>query len=97
MSVSCARIGAGSDYETAVIGWVRRGDRSGAPAYIRLVTPDGEFASEVRCTPEGYFLLPIIPGRWKVVCLAPRGSRLEQALTIGRGDQYEVDFWLEAA
>jgi hypothetical protein len=97
MAVSCARIGTGSAAETAVAGWVRRGDNSGAPAYIRLVKPDGEFASEIRCTPDGHFLLPVIPGTWRLVCIAPRAGRLEQPLTIFRGDQYEVDFQLEAA
>ena len=94
MSVSCAQV---SDHtaETAVIGSVRLGDGPATRAFIRLSKPDGEFMSEVECGPSGTFHMSVPPGQWRLVCLAPR-QRLEQALTLARGDQYRVDFKLAA-
>ena len=94
MSVSCARVGVGTADETTILGTVRRGNVPAQRAYIRVTYANGDFASEVRCTPSGDFHLALLPGRWSLVCLAPR-ARLEQPLSIARGDQYEVNFQLE--
>ena len=97
MAVSCARISSGSPSETAISGVVRRGGEPAARAYVRLSKPDGEFASEVWCGPSGSFYLPVPPGDWDVVCLAPHAARLEQHLTVARGDRFAVKFQLEVA
>lgn len=97
MAVSCAWIATGSPAETAITGSVLRGGEPATRAYIRLVTPGGEFTSEIWCGPSGGFYLPALPGDWELVCLAPRASRLQQRLTLARGDQVEVNFRLDAA
>ena len=97
MAVSCARISSGAPSEAAIIGTVRRGAEPAARAYVRLVKPDGEFASEVWCGPTGSFYIPVPPGDWDLVCLAPHTPRLQQHLTVVRGDQFAVKFQLEAA
>ena len=97
MVVSCAKIGTGSPSETAIVGDVRRNGEPAGRAYVRLVKPDGEFASEVACGPTGHFYMPVPPGDWDLVCLAPHAPRLAQHLTVFRGDQFEVTFQLEAA
>jgi len=97
MVVSCARIASGSPSGTAITGTVRRSGQPAARAYVRLIKPDGEFATEVWCGPTGSFYLPVPPGAWDLVCLAPHAPRLQQRLTLERGDRFEVTFRLEAA
>ncbi|MEA2647221.1 MAG: hypothetical protein QOE92_2304 [Chloroflexota bacterium] len=94
MAVSCAKV---TDHaaETAVIGSVRRGPDPAPRAFIRLSKPDGEFMSEVECGPTGTFHMSVPPGDWRLICLVPR-NRLEQELSLTRGDQYRVDFLLVA-
>jgi hypothetical protein len=96
MAVSCAQLSHGSSPETAILGHVRRSGDPAARAYVRVNHLDGEFLTEAWCGPTGTFHLSVPPGEWDVVCLAP-GSRLQQRLYLERGDQYEVDFSLEAA
>jgi hypothetical protein len=64
-------------------------------AFIRLNKPDGEFMSEVECGPTGTFHMSVPPGEWRLICMVPK-QRLEQELTLHRGDQYRVDFLLAA-
>ncbi|HEV3230891.1 MAG TPA: DUF1416 domain-containing protein [Candidatus Dormibacteraeota bacterium] len=94
MAISCAPLRGGPPTETAIVGWVHAGEEPAQRAYVRLLKPDGEFASEVRCDPTGAFRLAAMPGRWEVVCLAPHGVRLAQPLTLARGDHFEVTFRL---
>jgi hypothetical protein len=97
VTVSCAQVASGSAPETGVSGSVWRGDQPARLAYIRLSRPDGEYMLEIRISPAGRFHIPVPPGEWSLVCLAPRAARLEQPLKLARGDVFEVQFRLDDA
>jgi hypothetical protein len=96
VSVCYSRVATGSKAETAVLGHVWKDRLPANRAYVRVAKPDGEYVSEVACGPTGTFYIPVLPGDWKIICFAPR-NQLQQELAVTRGDQYDIEFVLDAA
>ena len=97
MSARCSLVAVGAPSETAVLGHVWRGTEPADRTYVRVSRPDGEYVSEVRCGPAGTFYIPVLPGAWRVTCLAPRGRLVTQDLTVSRGEQYDIEFRVDDA
>ncbi|MDQ6747093.1 MAG: DUF1416 domain-containing protein [Candidatus Dormibacteraeota bacterium] len=94
MSSSC--VDAPADYvgESAILGQVRKGERPVEGAYVRLTGSQDEFVAEIRTPESGEFRFWVVPGEWRVSCVAPAADRLEQGVVIEQGHSAQVDFEL---
>lgn len=77
--------------EALILGVVRREQDPVAGAYVRLVSPAGDFVGEVQSDSRGRFTLYAGPGDWTLTCLAPGGARAEQRLTLRALSEVRVD------
>jgi hypothetical protein len=94
MSSSC--VDAPEDYvgESAIRGDVVKGDQPVEGAYVRLTGSQDEFVAEIRTPENGEFRFWVVPGEWRVSCIAPAAERLEQAVSIEQGHSARVHFEL---
>ncbi|MFN2465579.1 MAG: DUF1416 domain-containing protein [Candidatus Dormibacteria bacterium] len=94
MSSSC--VDAPEDYvgESAIRGDVLKGEQPVEGAYVRLTGSQDEFVAEIRTPANGDFRFWVVPGEWRVSCLAPGVERLEQVVTIEKGHSARVRFEL---
>jgi len=58
----------------------------GALAFVQLRDSGGDFVGEVRADDDGHFTFYVVPGHWRVICLAPGGRRAEREVDLGSGD-----------
>lgn len=57
----------------------------GAPregAYLRVNGPSGDFVTECRTGPEGYFGFNLPAGEWTLIALAPGGKRISRKIEL---------------
>jgi hypothetical protein len=97
MSSDC--VDAPEDYvgETGILGTVLRGPDPVEGAYVRLLGTGDEFVAELPSKGDGSFRFYVAPGDWTVVCLAPGADRLEQAVSLEKGQVKQVTFRLTEA
>jgi len=75
-------------------GTVTRGAGPADGAYVQLRNQHGDFQAEVRTGEDGRFTLYPVPGTWRLVSFAPRTTRVERDVEVGR-DDVVVDLTLE--
>lgn len=78
--------------ETAIRGRVLHLHQPVAGAYVTLLGAAGEFVGEVRSDDLGHFQLYAIPGEWTLTCLVPGAARQTRPVTLGLGEEKEVEF-----
>ena len=94
MSSSCVDAPPDHTGETGIQGRVLRADQPVEGAYVRLTGSGDEFVAELPSKADGSFRFYVAPGTWTLVCLAPNDVRLEQPVSLEKGDQKEVTFQL---
>ncbi|HEY8739217.1 MAG TPA: DUF1416 domain-containing protein [Candidatus Dormibacteraeota bacterium] len=94
MRSSC--VDAPDDYvgESAILGTVIREGEPVEGAYLRMTGSQDEFVAEIRTPETGAFRFWVVPGEWRVACIAPGAERLEQAISLEKGHSVQVRFEL---
>lgn len=95
MSSSCVDAPADFVGESAIVGQVHREEGPIEGAYVRLSGSEDEFVAEIRTGADGAFMFWAVPGEWRVSCVAPGAGRLEQAVSLARGQSAQVRFDLQ--